>query len=508
VSSSRRRGCWHHLHLQVSRSRLRAGMSSSSGGSRSSSQQKKGGATGQGKPKRSTSEDKRKKAEEDKVRREEEDGEEAKLRKRMTEPMDIMAQKGYYDELYNSMDERTSKKAAMDAEIQLDQDEQKELETTMAKMTKWLVDHEPSIEEKKKQLADIDRKLAELEDPNLDPAEAARKLKAANMPTCDNARANLMREEFRTKVLQETDFARFGLSATPRGGGVEAVETCNMEAAGLSRTYFPLKVPVRCYSPAGRPFNAAPAPPAIVFFHGGGYVMGDLDTHDWLCRSLAALAGSTVVSVDYRRAPEHKYPAAIDDAYAALQWVARGGLGGSRPRNLGVAGDCAGGGLAAACCLRAKDDPEGPAIAVQLLAYPWLDLRPSAPSMQHEFSDGRHGLSSDDCHWFRQSYAPLGADANGGGAWTEELDASPFLATSLAGLPRAFIVYPVHSMLADEAVSFVERFRADVGPEAVHTMRVEGPKHHFAVMANDQQSQNVVFAAATFASAMLWAPER
>lgn len=459
-----------------------------------------------------------------------------------------MAQKGYYDQLQREMEDRKARVRAMDEEIAAEQKQQAELQAKIRKMQHWLEKHEPLIEKKKEELANIDETLRDLGESANDPETLARKLsklslgsevdephdepaapadpvepvksadpaelvkpadpaKPANAVSALEAaerlhKAHAMREQYRSRVLQGVAPMQFGLSATPRGHGLEAVETCDLAARGKDG----YEVPVRCYSPAGKPFNAAPAPPAIVFFHGGGYVVGDLETHDWLCRSLAALAGSTVVSVDYRRAPEHKYPAAINDAYTALLWVGQGGLG-AYPRRIAVAGDCAGGGMAAACCLRAKDDPEGPKIALQLLAYPWLDLRPHAPSMTHEFSDGRHGLCSNDCRFYRDAYAPDGAGPDGGSAWTEALDASPILAQSLVGLPRAFIAYPVHSMLADEAVSFVERLRRDVGPEAVHTMRVEGPQHHFAVMASEPQTQHVVFAAATFASAMLWAPE-
>lgn len=466
---------------------------------------------------RSNSESKRKKQEDARLRREEEEREEERQRKKAEEPLDVMAQKGYYDQLFKEMEDRKAKVRAMDEEIEAEQREQAELEAKIQGMQGWLKKHDPIIEKKKKDLAKMDRKLKGLQESADDPEALARIMDEPDSPSDPPkpkkaasaleaaerlSKAHNMREQYRSRVLQGVAPMQFGLSTTPRGHGLEAVETCNLTATGKEGN----EVPVRCYSPAGKPFNAAPAPPAIVFFHGGGYVVGDLETHDWLCRSLAALAGSTVVSVDYRRAPEHKYPAAINDAYAALLWVAQGGLG-AYPRRIAVAGDCAGGGMAAACCLRAKDDPEGPKIALQLLAYPWLDLRPHAPSMTHEFSDGRHGLSGDECRFYREAYAPEGADPTGGGAWTEALDASPILAQSLVGLPRAFIAYPVHSMLADEAVSFVERLRRDVGPEAVHTMRVEGPQHHFAVMASEPQTQHVVFAAATFASAMLWAPE-
>src|SRR5213083_805240 len=149
------------------------------------------------------------------------------------------------------------------------------------------------------------------------------------------------------------------------------------------------EIPVRVYTPAGRaPF------PVLVYFHGGGWVIGSLETHDGLCRHLANAAGAVVASVDYRLAPEHPFPASGEDAYAATRWVAANAaaLGGD-PRRIAVGGDSAGGNLAAVVSLMARDRG-GPPLAFQLLGYPVTDEeleaeRRSATVARHEGDDGR-----------------------------------------------------------------------------------------------------------------------
>src|SRR6185437_2452620 len=136
-------------------------------------------------------------------------------------------------------------------------------------------------------------------------------------------------------------------------------------------------IPVRVYTPAGL---GAPSP-MVVFFHGGGWVTGSIATHDSFCRRLAAGARCRVASVDYRLAPEHRFPAAVDDALAAYRWVAgRAADLGADPARLAVAGDSAGGNLAAVIALRARGDT--PAPALQILLYPGLDMTRSRPSQR------------------------------------------------------------------------------------------------------------------------------
>ncbi|HEY4403657.1 MAG TPA: alpha/beta hydrolase, partial [Xanthobacteraceae bacterium] len=143
-------------------------------------------------------------------------------------------------------------------------------------------------------------------------------------------------------------------------------------------------LPYRIYRPQQA---AAPLLPALVFFHGGGCVFGDIDTHDGLCRMLAAESGCAVISVGYRRAPEHRFPAAVEDSYAATQWVAQhaAALGLDADR-VAVGGDSAGGGLAAVVCQMAVTNG-GPRLALQLLLCPVMDMRAATPSRQ-AFAEG------------------------------------------------------------------------------------------------------------------------
>ena len=208
----------------------------------------------------------------------------------------------------------------------------------------------------------------------------------------------------------------------------------------------------------GGPLNLRvyhPAPderrPVIVFFHGGGFVLGDLDTHDPLARALALATGAVVVSVDYPLAPEHPFPAAPDAASQATRWIAdhAGELGADGTR-LAVAGDSAGGNLAAVVALDARD-AGGPRIAHQLLIYPDLDFRRCNESIQS--LAGQHGnISREMQHWFMDHY--LGDPAH------KLLPrVSPLLAPDLRGLPPAHIVTAEYDALRDEGEAYAQRLR-------------------------------------------------
>src|SRR5688572_29759036 len=162
-------------------------------------------------------------------------------------------------------------------------------------------------------------------------------------------------------------------------------------------------MPVGVYRP-----SAASPLPALVFFHGGGFVLGGLDMSDRACRALANASGCVVISVDYRLAPEHPFPAAADDAYAATSFVAENAasFGVDRAR-LAVGGDSAGGNLAAVVALRARDSGS-PALALQLLVYPLVDFTDESPSMR-DFADG-HFLTAAGLHWFAGHYLPPSVD--------------------------------------------------------------------------------------------------
>ena len=209
--------------------------------------------------------------------------------------------------------------------------------------------------------------------------------------------------------------------------------------------------------------------PVTVFFHGGGFMLGDLDTHDSLARALANASGSIVVSVEYPLAPEHKFPAAPDAAYAATAWVAANAseFGGDASR-LAVAGDSAGGNLAAVVALLARDH-DGPQLAFQLLIYPDLDFRRSNFSIRHYA--GKYGnISRETQFWFMDNYLS-----------SEEqrtlATVSPILAGDLTNLPPAYIVSAQYDALRDEAEQYGELL--EEAGVAVIVRRWNGMIHEF-----------------------------
>jgi acetyl esterase len=204
------------------------------------------------------------------------------------------------------------------------------------------------------------------------------------------------------------------------------------------------EIKLRIYTPVA---GGATALPGLVYFHGGGWVIGDLDTHDALCRTLANEAGARVVAVDYRLAPEHKFPAAADDAYAAVKWVeAHAASVGVDPNRIAVAGDSAGGNLAAVVSLMAKQKG-GPRIVHQLLIYPVTQWKADTGSM-NSFAEG-YFLEKKTMHWFFDQYAP-GADPN-------DWRLSPLAATDVAGLPRAYVVTAGFDPLRDEGKAYADK---------------------------------------------------
>ncbi|MHC5260955.1 alpha/beta hydrolase [Streptomyces sp. UC4497] len=213
-------------------------------------------------------------------------------------------------------------------------------------------------------------------------------------------------------------------------------------------------IPVRVYLPepdAEPEPDAAPEPrPVVVFFHGGGWVICDLDSHDHTARRLCRDAGAVVVSVDYRLAPEAPFPAAVEDAYAAVCWVADHAAElGADPSALTVAGDSAGGNLAAVVAQIARDE-DGPDIARQVLVYPATDARQKSGSFDAN-AEG-YFLTAAHCGWFREQY--LGADGD-----PAHPRVSPLLAESLAGLPAAHIVTAGCDPLCDEGRAYGKALR-------------------------------------------------
>ncbi len=195
--------------------------------------------------------------------------------------------------------------------------------------------------------------------------------------------------------------------------------------------------------------------PMLAYFHGGGWVRGNLDTHDNVCRNLANAGGCLVVSVDYRMSPEYAYPAAVDDCYAATLWLAAHAdeIGGDQ-RRLAVGGDSAGGNLAAAIALMARDlGLGGVALVHQLLIYPVTEYAFDTPSYE-ENADG-YMLTRADMQWYWQLYLGEGNEARG-----HEAYASPLRAPDLSGLPPAHVITAEYDPLRDEGRAYAERLRA------------------------------------------------
>ena len=205
------------------------------------------------------------------------------------------------------------------------------------------------------------------------------------------------------------------------------------------------QIRLRIYSPVA---GGGAALPALVYFHGGGWVIGDLDTHDALCRTLANESHARVIAVDYRLAPEHKFPAAADDAFAAVKWIeANASSLGIDANRIAVAGDSAGGNLSAVVCQMAKQKG-GPHIVFQLLIYPVTQMRANTGSMS-AFAEG-YFLERQTMNWFFDQYAPAGQDPN-------DWRISPLAATDLSGLPRAYIVTAGFDPLRDEGKAYADK---------------------------------------------------
>jgi acetyl esterase/lipase len=198
------------------------------------------------------------------------------------------------------------------------------------------------------------------------------------------------------------------------------------------------------------PDAAAPVP-AIVYYHGGGHVIGSLDTHDLIARNLSAGAGALVASVDYRMGPEDKFPAAVDDSYASLQWVhANAASLGADPSRIGVHGDSAGANLAAVVALMARD-AGGPKLRLQSLVYPVGDYTLSGASYG-KYAEGYGLLTRDSMAWFAGHYLHSSADA-------EDWRASPIKASSFAGVAPAIVIVAECDVLHDDGESYADALR-------------------------------------------------
>jgi len=248
-------------------------------------------------------------------------------------------------------------------------------------------------------------------------------------------------------------------------------------------------LPVRLYTPAGSgPF------PVLVFFHGGGWVIGDLSTQDGACRALTNAVGCVVVSVDYRLAPEHKFPAAPEDTYAATKWVAQNAATiNTDPARIALGGDSAGGNLTAVTAQMARDRG-GPQLVFQLLIYPVIDGACDTAS----YSDNADGylLTKDMMQWFWNHYVRSNVDR-------QNPMASPLRARSLRGLPPALVLTAEFDPLRDEGEAYAARLKEAGVP--VTLSRYNGMIHGFFGMASVIDQAKMAIAEAASALRMAFA---
>jgi acetyl esterase/lipase len=224
------------------------------------------------------------------------------------------------------------------------------------------------------------------------------------------------------------------------------------------------EIPVRLYRPSSRTL------PLLVYFHGGRFFSGDLETHDPVCRILANLSGWIVAAVDYRLAPEHLFPAALEDAQAATVWIGEhAGELGADPTMLGVGGDSAGGNLAAATALALRDS--GPPLQCQMLIYPMLDA--TCGMATHQSVGSGYGPGSEDMKRGYREYLPDGVSLR-------DPRVSPLWQTDLSGLPPAYVLTAEYDSLRDEGEAYARALEeADV---PVTAARFEGMIHGFFQM--------------------------
>lgn len=250
-------------------------------------------------------------------------------------------------------------------------------------------------------------------------------------------------------------------------------------------------IPLRLYRPLDT--AAGQVLPALVYYHGGGWVIGDLDTHDTLCRELANHSGCAVVSVDYRLAPEHRFPAAVDDSIAAARWVHRQAAAlHIDPARIAVGGDSAGGNLAAVVALAARDAADLP-LAYQLLIYPATDQHRSAPS--HTTNGEGYLLTRDTMAYFTGHYIPEPARY-------ADWRASPLLHPDLSRLPPALVLTAGYDPLRDEGLAYAQKL-SEAGNTATH-LSFERQIHGFILMGKvlDEANTAVRLCAAALRDAL------
>lgn len=251
-------------------------------------------------------------------------------------------------------------------------------------------------------------------------------------------------------------------------------------------------IPLRLYKPADQG-NTSQALPVLVYFHGGGWVIGDLDTHDTLCRQLSNRSGCAVLAVDYRLAPEHRFPCAVDDCIAATRWCRSHAVPlGLDPARMAVGGDSAGGNLAAVVAIATRNAGEPP-LRLQLLIYPATDMRRQAPS--HTSNGQGYILTSDTMAYFHGHYVH-------DSAFDTDWRASPLLLDNLAGLADAFVLTAGYDPLRDEGLQYSQRL-TEAGNCATHIC-FERQIHGFITMGRviDEADAAVSLCAAVLAQAL------
>jgi acetyl esterase len=240
-------------------------------------------------------------------------------------------------------------------------------------------------------------------------------------------------------------------------------------------------IPMRAYRPLGSSPEAVL--PVLVYYHGGGWTIGDLDTHDTLCRELCNLSGCAVVAIDYRMGPEDRFPAAVDDVLAATHWIRRQAASlGVDPERLAVGGDSAGGNLAAVVSIAARDAGDLP-ITFQLLIYPATDMRRGHPS--HKTNGQGYVLTSDTITYFHDHYID---DAKHDLDWR----ASPLLRKDLQGLPPSLVLTAGYDPLRDEGLDYA-RALTEAGNRATYVC-FERQIHGFITMGRLLDEANAAVA--------------
>jgi acetyl esterase len=241
--------------------------------------------------------------------------------------------------------------------------------------------------------------------------------------------------------------ARAQMEETARARKAEPLPVARVEERMIPGPEGPIRL--RLYWP--KEADAGNPVPAIVYYHGGGHVIGSLDTHDFIARNLCAGVGALVASVDYRMGPEHKFPAAVEDSFAALEWLHANAAGlGADPERLGVHGDSAGANLAAVVALMARDKG-GPRLRLQSLVYPVADYTLSTPSYE-TYATGYGLLTRAAMQYFQRHYLRSPADA-------EDWRASPIKAANLGGVAPAIVVTAECDVLHDDGANYAEALR-------------------------------------------------